>query len=396
MNVPTHPSNGPGINRSTSGHRSPLRSDPTGRRPAYAASAAKGPAGPRARASGPSSTSDVYAFLGGNALLILAMWIRHGGLARTGDAGRHRDCDGRDRGAVRHVPGPDPARPHVPQPLARPGLRPGPTHRRPPLGRLRRDLAAGRPLHLHHGRLRHGRRQRPDRRERSPCWALSVRALVGRRAGALHCRRHHFRSGRPPQGLVRNLVRDPPLHVPRHRPRVPAPADRRHRLRHDRVAQAYWIALYVLAFGSLAVFRFGQPIATLLAASPARRQRRGRGRRSRLDLPDRQGPRPPAGPSRPVVPAAVHDRTTAGGGLIRSPFRPPRTAATCASRSRTWATTPASSRTSTSGRRSSSRARTASSPAPRGPRPESCSSPAGSASRRCGPCSKSCPPRAAT
>jgi predicted ferric reductase len=30
----------------------------------------------------------------------------------------------------------------------------------------------------------------------------------------------------------------------------------------DRVAQAYWIGLYVLALGSLLVFRFGQPIAT--------------------------------------------------------------------------------------------------------------------------------------
>ena len=265
----------------------------------------------------PVTANDFYRSSAGNALLIVGMWVRHGGLARTRHDRRHLHRRRRDQRSVRHLPGPDPARPDVAQPLARPGLRPGPDHRRASLGRLRRHLAAGVPRHLHDDRLRDGR------------GAIVVDEFL-----TLLDDVSRTCSGRP-SALVLFIVRGHQLRAGRRaagrrtRPGTPSTSTRiwpsrsasstssssASTSRPTASPSLYWIGLYAVAFGLLLVFRFGQPIAiswrhrfhvaNVVEEAPGVASLYLTGR----DLDQLAGPR------RPVVPAALPDQR----GLVPGP-----------------------------------------------------------------------------
>ena len=99
----------------------------------------------------------------------------------------------------------------------------------------------------------------------------------------------------------------------------------------DPVAVAFWVSLYVATAALVLVFRVGQPIALAAAPSLRGRQRGDRGPRRRQHLRDGPGHRSPRGPCRPVLQPAPPHRPTAGGEPTRSPCRRRRTAASCGS-----------------------------------------------------------------
>ena len=74
------------------------------------------------------------------------------------------------------------------------------------------------------------------RRARDAPDDVPVRPVGDGRVRAVRPGRRQLRPGRPAPALVRDLVRPPPLRLPRHRPRVPAPAVRRRGL-HARPAR---------------------------------------------------------------------------------------------------------------------------------------------------------------
>ena len=76
--------------------------------------------------------TEIVAVLVANAVLILGMWLRHDGLDQLSTLGGHAHGDRPADRPVRDLPRAHPARAHVAQPVARPGLR----HGRPRRGRI--------------------------------------------------------------------------------------------------------------------------------------------------------------------------------------------------------------------------------------------------------------------
>ena len=150
--------------------------------------------------------TEIVAVLVANGVLILGMWLRHGGLDQLVDARRAAHRDRPAHRAVRHLPGARPARPDVAQPVARPGRSAwtglAVAHRW--LGFATVWLLA-RPRRVHDGRLRAGRPERRRRRvrdahhdlpvrpdgarQRSSCSRPSASARCARRAGGCRTRR---------------------------------------------------------------------------------------------------------------------------------------------------------------------------------------------------------------
>ena len=115
---------------------------------------------------------------------------------------------------------------------------------------------------------------------------LPVRPVGDGRLRAVRARRRSVRAGRPAPALVRDLVRPPPLRLPRDRPRLPAPAVRRRRLhRTTRSPRSTGSRCTSSTAASSLTFRVGQPARDLArhrSASP----RRARGAGRRLALPE--------------------------------------------------------------------------------------------------------------
>ena len=265
-----------------------------------------------------------------------------------------------DHGPPRHVSRAHPARAHGPQPVARRGLRDGPPGVGPPVARVRDGVADRRPRRAHDDRLRAGRRHRRGRRVRQAADHVPVRAVGDGRLRPVRDGRRQLDARRPSPAVVRDLVRAPPLRLPRDRPRVPAPAVHRGGL-HPRPARGDLLDLAVRPDRrARADVPRRRARADLGAPSPARRRRGGRGARRRLAVPRGPRPRSPRGPLGPVLHAPLPDprRLVARPSVLD--LVGARTGAGSGSRSRSSATTARGSGISRSGPGSSSRDRTAS------------------------------------
>ena len=283
---------------------------------------------------------------------------RAGGTGRAVHGGRPAD------GPAGHLPRADRHRAGGPQPVAGPGLRARPPGAGPSLAGLRDGLADRRPPRPHADGLGHRRRAEPGHRARGPRHGLPVRAVGRRRVPPVPARGHLVDGGRPAPRLLRDLVLDPRLRLPRGRPRVPAPALRGRRL-HPRPAGGDLLDLALRADGGA-----GARLPVRAAARPqppppaARRRRHARGPRRGLGVRRRSRPGAPGGPLRPVLRRPLPVPRAHGGGPIRTRCRRRPTAPGSGSPSRRWATTRPGSRISPSAPASSWRVRTGTSPAP--------------------------------
>ena len=172
--------------------------------------------------------AEIVAVLVANGVLILAMWVRHGGLEQLVDARRPAHRDRPADGAVRDLPRAHPARPDVAQPVARPGLRDGRPRRRPSLARVRDCVW----LLLGHGIFTTTGYALGDGSNVVGEFVtldhdLSVRADGARQWRAVRDGRDQLDPGRAPAAVVRDVVRPPPVRLSRDRARVPPPALRR-------------------------------------------------------------------------------------------------------------------------------------------------------------------------
>ena len=197
----------------------------------------------------------------GNAVLILAMWLRHGGLDQLDTLGGQLTAIGQLTGAVRHLHRAHPARPDVAQPVARPGVRDGWPGRRASLARVRLRLAAARPRRLHHGRLRARRRQHRGRGVRHPRHDLPVRPDGARQRRAVRDGRHQLDQAPPAAACSYETWYG--LHLYAY---LAIALGFLHQLYtgndfiHDPVAVGYWVALYVATAALVLAFRVGQPV----------------------------------------------------------------------------------------------------------------------------------------
>ena len=125
--------------------------------------------------------------------------------------------------------------------------------------------------------------------------------------GAVRDGRRQLGPRRPAPAVVRDLVRAPPLRLPRHRPRVPAPAVHRGGL-HPRPARGDLLDLAVRRDRRARADLPGRPAGRDLGApSAARRRRRRRGSGRRLAVPRGPRPRPPRRALGPVLHAPLPD-----------------------------------------------------------------------------------------
>ena len=266
---------------------------------------------PAARSRSPAAGRSARATSGrspaGIAVLIVLMWVRHGGAARAGLAGRHPDRDGPARRAAGHVRGAPPAGAHVAQPVPRPGGRPRSPGLAAPLARVRHGLA-------------HRRRTSSPRRRATPsarAAACSTRLLTflgtypfvpAAAAGFALFVLVTVSSVRAARRrlVVRDLVRPPPLRLPRRSPSRsptssrsgptssttpwPSPSGSASTPRRRALVLAFRVG-QPLALAARHRFR----VANVVVEAPGRR----------LDLRDRARPRPARRPRRPVLPASA-------------------------------------------------------------------------------------------
>ena len=262
-------------------------------------------------------TSDLAAGAIGVGVLIVLMWVRHGGAGRARLAGRRPHRRRPAHGAPRHLPRAPPAGPHVAQPVPGPGGRAGPPGLAPPLARLRLRLADRRPRGADDRRLRPERGAQP--RRPGPCLPpdLPLRPPRRGRAGPLPARCRHVPAGRPAPALVRDLVRPPPLRLPRDRPRLRPPARRRRRLPR-RPGGRRLLGESLRRHRGTDPALPGRPAGRPRGAPPLRGgQRRRGGSGGGLDLRDRPQPGPPGRPGRPVLqPPPAHRRRLVAGPSV--------------------------------------------------------------------------------
>ncbi len=219
------------------------------------------------------------------------------------DPHRHRP----GQRAAGHVPRARPARPDGPQPVARRGLRDGPPRVVAPLAGVHDRVAHRGARRVHHRRLR-GHRWRVDRRRDDHHRRhLPVRAVERRRVRAVRDGRRDLDALRPSAPVVRDVVRPPPLRLPRDRARIPPPAVHRGGL-HPRPGRGLLLDLALRADrGARAHVPLRTARADLVAPPAARVRGRARGTGRRLDLHRRPRPRPARRPLRPVLRVPLPD-----------------------------------------------------------------------------------------
>ncbi len=168
---------------------------------------------------------------------------------------------------------------------------------------------------------------------------------------------------RPPEAVVRDVVRASTSTRTWRSPSASSTSSSSGRTSsHDPVAVAYWVApLPRRRSRSILVFRVGEPV-WLLDPPPAAGLATSSPKAPGVISIYMTGPgsRSARGPLRASTSSGASSPATAGGAAIRSRSRPPPTGRGCGSRSRSSATGRRRSRASRSGRASSSKARTAS------------------------------------
>ena len=311
------------------------------------------PTGRRRRITG----WDVSVLVAANAVVVVGLWWRQGGIREIHDVAGLLTSLGRVTGLLgaylalvellllARIPVLDAV-----------GLeRMSRWHRRQ---RHRLPDAAARSHRAHHGRLRARRRRHADPRDGRPAHALLGRAAGHHRPRPAGGGRRQLGRGRPPPALLPHVARAARLGLPRdraglqpsarHRPGVPGPA------RRSRVLVG-------------AVRRRRGALVGLRVVLPVARSFRHRLRIERV-LPEAPGivsveigawGSSACRCARASRCTGASLRAGTGGRRIRSRCRPRRTGGGCASRSRTSATTRAGSRRCRSGRGSSSRGRRA-------------------------------------
>ena len=142
--------------------------------------------------------------------------------------------------------------------------------------------------------------------------------LAGGRLRPVRARHGHLHPRRPAPALVRDLVRPPPLRLPGHRPRVRPPGRRRRRLRR-RPGRRRLLGEPLRRHGGARPRLPRRPAARAGGPAPVRRRQRRRGGPGRrLDLRHRSRARPARRPRRAVLPAPPPDagRLVAGAPVL--------------------------------------------------------------------------------